>query len=43
MANEILILKNNKNIENKRGSDIWHKKPYVIYILLINCKTVTQK
>jgi len=37
MPNKIFVLenrKNNKNIENKRGSDMWHKKPYFIYILL---------
>jgi len=30
-----LSLKKNKNIENKCGSDTWHKQPYFIYILLI--------
>jgi len=23
-----------KNIENKRESDMWHKKPYFIYIYI---------
>jgi len=39
MLNKISILKNrknNKNIENECGRDMWHKKPYFIYILLIN-------
>jgi len=38
MPNKILILNNRKNkiknTENKCGSDIWHKKPYFIYILV---------
>jgi hypothetical protein len=28
--------KNNKNVENECGSDTGHKKPYFIYILLID-------
>jgi len=35
MSKKILVLENLKNIENKCGSGIWHKKPYFIYILLI--------
>jgi len=35
MRNKILVLKNNKNIENEFGSDMWHKKSYFTYILLI--------
>jgi len=34
MSNKILVFKNkknNKNIDNKRGSVTWHKKPYFIY------------
>ena len=33
MSNKIFILKNNINIENKRGSDMWHKKAYFIYTI----------
>ena len=33
MPNKILALKN-KNIKNKCGSDMWHKKPYFIYIYI---------
>jgi hypothetical protein len=36
MPNKILVLKNNKNIENECGSDTWQKKTYFIYILLID-------
>ena len=39
MPNKILVFKNrknNKNIENECKSDMLHKKPYFIYILLIS-------
>jgi len=37
LSNKILVLKirkYNKHIENECGSDMWHKKPYFIYILI---------
>ena len=36
MLNKILVFKNrknNKNIENECGSDMWHKKPYFTYAI----------
>ena len=37
MLNKILVFrnrKNNKNIETECGNDMWHKKPYFIYIYI---------
>jgi len=39
MRNKILVLtnrKNNNNIKNECRSDMWHKKHYLIFILLID-------